>query len=113
MIAGLETACLHTSSVYTSGSHSSVVSSLSAARGTATPTAALFTGRRSALSAASFWSFLCFPLPKKGTAYIYICVYICICDFLILSIIFYAPPVTESYIFTYVVTFSTSILREQ
>lgn len=37
MIARLETACLHTSSVYTSGSHLSVVSSLSEAGGTARP----------------------------------------------------------------------------
>lgn len=40
MIAGLETACLHTSSVYTSGSHSSVGSSLSGASGTTSPTVA-------------------------------------------------------------------------
>lgn len=40
VIAGLETACLHTSSVYTSGSHSSVVSSLSEASGTTSPTVA-------------------------------------------------------------------------
>lgn len=40
VIAGLETACLHTSSVYTSGSHSSVVSSLSEAGGKASPTVA-------------------------------------------------------------------------
>lgn len=38
VIAGLETACLHTSSVYTSGSHSSIVSSLSKANGTTSPT---------------------------------------------------------------------------
>lgn len=40
MIAGLETACLHTSSVYTSGSHSSVGSSLSGASGTTSPAVA-------------------------------------------------------------------------
>lgn len=73
VIVSLETACLHTSSVYTSGSHSSVVSSLLEAGWTTSPTAAY--GRSMAYFLhATLTSF--YTLPAARLSVLFLCRYI-------------------------------------
>lgn len=64
VIADLETACLHTSSVYTSGSHSYVVSSLLEACRIVAPTAAMLTASLHIFNPAGFKPFpiVCFAI---------------------------------------------------